>query len=151
MELSNEGRETTYALAVVHSLEMPTYEGILQASSQDGLIIRTPIVYRDGSMYGRGVGDPEPLQDALAAAPDDLDVRIDVVGEFTGQDDQPAMTLSERQREAVEVALELGYYEQPRGATHEDIATELGCAPPTASDHLQKAEAKLVKASMDDF
>lgn len=57
--------------------------------------------------------------------------------------------LSERQREAVTVAMELGYYEQPREATHEEIAAELGCAPNTASEHLQKAEAKLVEAGIE--
>jgi predicted DNA binding protein len=59
--------------------------------------------------------------------------------------------LSDRQREAVTVALELGYYNQPRGATHEDVAAELDCAPPTASDHLQKAEATIIRAAMDEF
>lgn len=151
VELSDADDGTTYALAVVRSLETPMYDNILRASSQNGLIIRTPIVYRDGAMYGHGVGDPEPLQEALAAVPDSLDVRLDVVGEFRGERDVPARALSERQREAVDVALDLGYYEQPREATHEDVAAELGCAAATASDHLQKAEAKLVRAGMDDL
>jgi predicted DNA binding protein len=59
--------------------------------------------------------------------------------------------LSDRQREALEVAVELGYYDTPREATHTDIAAELDCAPNTASDHLQKGEAKLVRAGLTAF
>jgi len=85
------------------------------------------------------------------AAPDDLDITFDVIGQFRGESDDPATILSDRQREAVETALDLGYYEQPREATHEDVAAKLDCAPQTASDHLQKAEAKLVLTALNDF
>ena len=34
-----------------------------------------------------------------------------------------------------------------REATHADVAERLGCAPGTASEHLRKAEAKLVDAA----
>lgn len=63
---------------------------------------------------------------------------------FPSADVNPATTLSERQREALRAALELGYYDTPREATHADVAAELDCAPNTASEHLQKGEAKLV-------
>lgn len=52
--------------------------------------------------------------------------------------------LSDRQREALLAALDLGYYEHPRAATQEDIASRLGCEANTASEHLQKAEAKVL-------
>jgi predicted DNA binding protein len=45
----------------------------------------------------------------------------------------------------------LGYYETPREATHEDVAAELECAPNTATEHLQKGEAKLVASGLDAF
>ena len=44
----------------------------------------------------------------------------------------------------VAAARDLGYYDLPREATHADVAERLGCAPGTASEHLRKAEAKLV-------
>ena len=110
-----------------------------------------PIVYRDGTIDVRVVGDQESLQAAFDQAAAVVDVSIDEISAFRGDLDQPRATLSERQREAVEVALALGYYDRPRGATHEDVAEELDCAPATASDHLQKAEAKLVRAAMDEF
>ncbi|MFQ3294867.1 MAG: putative DNA binding protein [Halobacteriales archaeon] len=56
--------------------------------------------------------------------------------------------ISERQRVAVLAALELGYYDTPRRATHEEVADAIWVAPSTVSEHLQKAELKLVRATM---
>ena len=47
--------------------------------------------------------------------------------------------------------LDLGYYDQPHEAPHEAIAETLDCAPSTASNHLQKAEAGLVRAVIVDI
>lgn len=149
--LSEPGHGRAYAMVVVDTPETPLFEAMQRASNDAGLVVRTPFTYRDGGMYGRVVGDPEPLQRALDQAPPGLDVSIEEIGEFDGGLDDPTTRLSERQREALEVAREMGYYEQPRGATHEEIAAELDCAPQTASTHLQKAEAKLVDAALDEF
>ena len=149
--LSETTAGQTYVLVVMRPLETPLFAAIHRASSQPGIVVRKPIVYRDGTMTARVVGDAAALQYALEAAPDGVDVQIDEIGRLQRQSDDPVARLSDRQREAVAVALELGYYTQPRGTTHEDIAAELDCAPPTASDHLQKAEATIVRAVMDEF
>jgi len=87
---------------------------------------------------------------ALLAA-NSLDIQVEVIGSLNSRLDPPAARLSERQREAVAVAHELGYYDRPRGATHEDVADALGVAPPTASEHLQKAESKVVDSVLAEF
>lgn len=149
--LSDSPAGRTYAMVVMRPRETPLFAAIHEASTRAGLVVRTPIVYREGTMAARVVGDASPLQRALDAAPDGVDVRIDEIGHLRGHADNPVATLSDRQREAVAAALELGYYTQPRGATHEDVAAELGCAPATASAHLQKAEAAIVRAVLDEF
>lgn len=149
--LSGTRNDRTFALVVMRPLETPMFDAIHRAAAAPGIVALKPIVYRDGRMYGRAVGDPQALQRGLETVPEAIDVRIDEIGRFRGELDDPRMRLSERQREAVDAALELGYYDQPRGATHEDVAERLDCAPQTASDHLQKAEAKLVRAAMDQF
>jgi predicted DNA binding protein len=151
VELSETTRGRTYVLVVMRPLEMPLFAAIQRASTRPGLLVRKPIIYRDGTMSARVVGDAEPLQRALEAAPDGVEVLVDEISQLQGQAHGPAAQLSERQREAVTVALELGYYNKPRGATHEDVAAELDCAPPTASDHLQKAEATIVRGVMSEF
>jgi len=151
VELSETTAGQTYVLVVMRPLETPLFAAIHRASTEAGLVVRKPIVYRDSTMTARVVGDAGALQRALDAAPGGVDVQIDEIGRLRGRGEEPVATLSDRQREAVATALELGYYDQPRGATHEDVAAELGCAPPTASDHLQKAEAAIVHAVMDQF
>lgn len=151
VELSDTTQGQTYILVVMRPLETPLFAPIYQASSQTGIIVRKPIIYRDGTMTARVVGDAPALQRALEAAPNNVEVQIDEISRLRSHDDDPVANLSDRQREAVAVALELGYYNQPRGTTHEDIAAELDCAPPTASDHLQKAEANIVSTVMDEF
>ncbi len=58
-------------------------------------------------------------------------------------EDTVVRTLSARQREAARVALAVGYFDTPRGATIEDVANELDCATSTAAEHLQKAESRV--------
>ncbi|MFC6874642.1 helix-turn-helix domain-containing protein [Halobellus marinus] len=70
---------------------------------------------------------------------------------YRSADVNPATTLSDRQQEALQTAVELGYYDTPREDTHADVADELGCAPNTASEHLQKGEAKLVRGRLAAF
>jgi len=148
---SGTGRERTDASVVMRPLETPMFDAIRRASTRAGFVIRKPIIYRDGKMYARVVGDPEQLQRSFEDIPGEIDIQIDEIDRFRGGGDNPEMTPSDRHREVVEVALELGYYNQPRGATRENLAAKLGCAPPTASGHLQKAEAKLIHEVMDEF
>jgi predicted DNA binding protein len=140
----------SYALLSVRDDEVATFGVIEAALARAGLVVRRPLVYRDGRIHGHVVGDTGPLQTVLDRAPDALDLRVDAIGQFPSPRANPASELSERQREALETALELGYYDQPREATHAQIAEHLDCAPTTASTHLQKAEAKLVHAVMDE-
>jgi predicted DNA binding protein len=120
-----------------------------EALARAGLVVRRPLVYRDGRIHGHVVGDSGALQAVLDEAPDAMDVTLEEVGRFPSARANPASDLSDRQWEALETAVDLGYYNQPRATTHEEIAAELGCAPNTASEHLQKAEAKLINAVVE--
>jgi hypothetical protein len=151
VDLSEPEGGRTYALVEARPLAMPLFSAIHRARARGGLVVRKPIVYRDGTLTYRVVGDPEALGAAMAETPDDMDVRVEEVGTLRGDYERPGTRLTERQREALEVARDLGYYDPPRGATHADVAAALGCAPATATVHLQKAEAKLVRAALDEF
>lgn len=52
--------------------------------------------------------------------------------------------LSERQREAIRVAHEAGYYEWPRDVTAEEVAEALDVSAPTFHQHRRAAERKVV-------
>ena len=56
--------------------------------------------------------------------------------------------LTERQYEALSLALSRGYYEQPRQTTAQELADELGISQPSVSDLLNRAESQLISATL---
>lgn len=54
--------------------------------------------------------------------------------------------LSEKQREVVELAIEAGYYDEPRQATLSDLAEMLGVSPSAVSQRLNAVEHKLIRS-----
>jgi len=58
-------------------------------------------------------------------------------------------TITSNQREALELAIEAGYYETPRTADLSDLAAEMGLSESAISQRLNAAETKLVKAFLD--
>lgn len=150
LTLSNAERPVSYALLDAHPAAIPFFSTFRSVTARAGVVVRKPLVYRDGRSYGYVVGDPGPLQDVVDETPDGIDVRIERIGRFPSGAEAPSSRLSDRQREVLETALRMGYYNRPREATHADIAAELGCAPTTVTAHLQKGEAKLVESVLAD-
>ncbi|EMA44740.1 helix-turn-helix domain-containing protein [Halococcus saccharolyticus] len=124
---------------------------MFDAVVRNGLILVRPIVYRDGTVHGNVVGQPAEVQALFDALPSEIAPTIEGVSEFDVRREAPAAALSDRQLEAVRVAVELGYYESPHQATHADIAAEIGCSPSTVTEHLQKAERKLVTGALASY
>jgi hypothetical protein len=98
----------------------------------------------DGSYTFTIVGRDADVQSAVDRVPGDVRVEIEAVGNRGVAPESVRDRLTDRQREAVEAAIALGYYETPRAATSEDVADALGCATSTAAEHLRKAESRLV-------
>lgn len=57
-----------------------------------------------------------------------------------GGGSQPLDHLTDRQREVIQTAFDMGYYEVPREVSTEDVAAELDLDPSTVTEHLQRAE-----------
>lgn len=109
------------------------------------LVVMPPIVYNtDGEAVFEVLGDPDDLRGMLGEFPDRIDTTVERVGEYD-RFQSPAASLTDRQREVVAVATDLGYYDVPREATLEAVADELGVAASTVSDHLRKAEAAVMQ------
>lgn len=105
-----------------------------------GLVVMPPIVYTTaGEAVFEVLGDPADLQGLLGELPDRIDTTVDRVGEYD-RSRSSAARLTDRQREVVTMAAELGYYDVPRAATLADVAAVLDVAASTISDHLRKAE-----------
>jgi hypothetical protein len=57
--------------------------------------------------------------------------------------------LTDRQREVVETAYRMGYFEYPRETNASGVAAELGIEPSTLAEHLAAAQSKLLGAVLD--
>lgn len=57
--------------------------------------------------------------------------------------------LTSRQREVLETALEMGYFETPKRANAGDVADEIGVSLPTVCEHLSVGQRKLLVMALD--
>ena len=63
-----------------------------------------------------------------------------------GQIELDATAITDKQRDAVELAIERGYYDQPRGVDLEWLADELGVSKSAVSQRLTAVESTLVRS-----
>lgn len=118
------------------------------AFARESVVVVPPVVYTDaGSAVFEVLGDPDDLRALLVALPDGVDTTVERVGGFDPRR-SPGVALTERQREVVAAAVDLGYYDVPREATLEEVAAELDIAGSTVSTHLRKAEAAVVREAV---
>ncbi|QLD86969.1 helix-turn-helix domain-containing protein [Natronomonas halophila] len=117
---------------------------LLDVAHEHALIVDTPLKFTDEGLRATLVGTHENLRNALGAIPDTIDFSVDNAGTYVPGNEDLLSPLTERQLEVFETAVEEGYYDVPRRATHKDIADNLGCAPSTVDEHLRKAESRVV-------
>ncbi|QIB74747.1 DNA-binding protein [Halogeometricum borinquense] len=124
---------------------------LFDALTTSGLVVVGPVIYRDGCVRGSLVGQAADIRSAFDSFPDSLSLTIESVTEFDVGREFPAATLTDRQLTVVRTAAKMGYYEIPRETTHGAIAAALDCAASTVSEHLHRAEAKLVTGALDVY
>jgi predicted DNA binding protein len=69
------------------------------------------------------------------------------IGSLVDVTDTPSI-LSDRQHEAVETALSMGYFDWPRETDIEAVADALDVAHPTALEHLRRGQRKLLDSAL---
>lgn len=146
-ELTEVEDDSFYA----YLMSVPT-EGarrIFESLTRGRLVVLHPLEWDAGGTVRLSVvGTSDEIQAAIDGMPDPVTVEVTEIGGLERAAEAVETLLSDRQREAVEAALDLGYYEIPRTASHEDVADAIDCAPSTAAEHLRKAESKLLRAAL---
>lgn len=155
-ELADTSEVLEYDLAPIDDSRFYAYvraettavqRAMFQSYDRNSLVVTSGLEHTDHGGVTFGVaGQSAAIQAAIDAAPEGIRVEVKRVGGGAADGTTPEQALSERQREAVEAAVGVGYYDVPRTASHEVVAEELGCAPSTATEHLRKAESKLLGA-----
>jgi DNA-binding CsgD family transcriptional regulator len=148
LESSVSGESARGALVFVHARPPTAVRRLLELPGKHGVFFDLPIEVTDGGrleLVTVGETNAELLA-VLEDVPSEIDVTVERIGPYV--EDPRALTelLTERQREVLDVALERGYYEVPRRASHREIAAALGVSAPTVSEHLRKAEARIFGA-----
>ncbi len=117
---------------------------LMHVAQKYALVVDTPLEYTDdGRLLVTVAGAEADLQQASEEFPEGAEVTIEGVGDYAPGREQFLSALTDRQREVLETAVEMGYYAIPREARHTEIAAELGVASSTVDEHLRKAESRL--------
>jgi predicted DNA binding protein len=142
--------EGDHGVVYAHARSTETELAMQATLSAGSLVTMPPIaVHPDGSVVFRVVGEQDDLGRAVEAVSADLPATVERLGDYDGPPERVGAALTERQAELVRTGLELGYYDVPRTATHEDVADAADCAPSTASEHLRKAETAVLRATFE--
>ncbi|MCG1003154.1 MULTISPECIES: helix-turn-helix domain-containing protein [Halobacterium] len=128
-------------------LQQQRYEfapALLDAIAEARVVFLPPVVFLDtGAVQFEAVGEPTALStfhEELSAL---LDVTIESVHEFDRL--RSPWGLTDRQRAALDAAVDVGYYEVPRSGSIADVAERLDCSTSTASELVRKAQAAVVE------
>jgi hypothetical protein len=126
----------------------PVVRGMIATRRQTPIAMEMPMEMNpDGSVEGTFIAESSEFAAAIEMLPDEVETEILRMGEYEPASGGVFDRLTDRQRDVLEVAVEAGYYEDPRQATHEDLAADLGVAPGTVSEHLRRIERRVFDAA----
>lgn len=121
----------------------------LELQRESDIVIETPIRFTsDGSLRITYLGTDEGFRRLFRNAVGEDTVAFEIVENGDYEPDESSLTrqLTTRQREVLEAAVDVGYYSNPRQATHADVAAAIGIAPTTVGEHLRKVEERVFSA-----
>lgn len=121
---------------------------LLELGERYRTVMEPPIEFVDGGRSMRVTigGIQEMVQEAADDFPESVEVTIEQIGRYDPSRNSLLASLTARQREVLQVAIEHGYYDIPRRATHADLAEELDCSAGTVGEHLRKVESRVLSA-----
>lgn len=149
--LSISGESDDGGLVYIHTKPPSEIKRFLEIPREHEVFFDFPVKGTgDGELRVVMIGETnEVLQEALGDVPPEIGVTIERIGPYPERAGDITAVLTDRQREVLDVALELGYYDVPRRATHGDIAAQMGITTGTVTEHLQKVESRVFDAFVD--
>ncbi len=131
--------------AYVHARPTETTAALLSLIREYEFVLDMPVEYGpDGQLHVGLIGEEETVRRVIDEIPDPVRVELEQLSDYDPKRRELPSLLTSRQREMLDTAVRLGYYEVPRDATHEDIADELGVSTTTVGEHLRKIEARML-------
>lgn len=120
---------------------------LLRIPREYNIVLQMPLEFTPcGGVSCLFVGDEGALEAATRALPEEVRVDVRRMGEYNPGPGRYATELTDRQAEILDAAIELGYYDDPRNVTYDDIADRVNCGRTTVGEHLRKVESKVLPA-----
>lgn len=108
------------------------------------LFVDKPVEYIDeGYWLARLAGPEQTLREVQSDVLSMSSLTFLRVGSYLPQRRLDGL-LTHRQREIIQVALQMGYYDFPRDTDYKSIAEQIGIDAQTVTEHIRKAEAKIL-------
>lgn len=134
---------TVYA----HFVPTDTIVDLLSLFREHELILDMPLEYTgERSLRAHIVGEEAVIREVIPQVPDEVGLNLERITDYAPEEERLFSMLTERQQETLRTALEVGYYQVPRQATHQDVADELDRSDGTVGEHLRKIEAQVMAA-----
>jgi len=131
----------------VHCWVNELVEALLRVPRNHEIIAETPMVYTDdGGLRVTLVGEEGSIRRAIYSLPSGVSRNIERTGKYLPYGERLYSQLTDRQRETLRVAVQRGYFEDPRSVTYADIADELDVSPGTVGTIIRKVEATVMPA-----
>lgn len=132
--------------AYIHFHPNEAAAALLWLTNEFELIVETPIEPADesGAIRVGIIGADDVVQRAIDYVPDNVRLELERLSDYKPGSKELMAMLTDRQREILATAVEVGYYDVPRRATHQNIADALDLSTTTVGEHLRKIEAKLL-------
>lgn len=125
----------------------PEVRRMIAARRETPIAMQMPMAMNsDGSVEATYIAEADLFTEALDEIPDAVEVEVLRMGDYEPAETDVFDTLTRRQREVLDVAVEQGYYEDPREATHEELAAALDVSAATVGEHLRRIERRLFAA-----
>lgn len=154
-ELTVEAEDDTDDLRTVHvSTEMEP-DCVCSVLATDGCVFTLESV-RDGSLIvSVVVRERETVRELVSAIRETgASVSVERIGPRELDRSAPATpdarAITDTQRETIELAVELGYYDEPRKADLQQLADRLDVSRSAVSQRLNAAESKIVRSLVAD-
>ena len=138
--------DETNVYAFLHVSEHEVLSELLSITEEHALLLEPPFRFTDRGVRVTVAGEQASLQEAFDDVTDRISVDVEWMGGYSPDRADTIGRLTDRQREALSTAHELGYYETPRKVSFEEVAAELDCASSTANELLRRAESKIIDA-----
>jgi len=129
-------------------------ESIIDRFEEHNCLYQSPTIYRQGwEHYTIVAFDGDDIHELLGDLRTDREIELlsktsisetQIPHSMLAPANQLFADLTDRQLAALQLALERGYYEQPRKTSLRDLAEQTAVARSTYEEHLRKAENKLL-------